>query len=146
MSMHISEDLASSGLQIKEQCFPLSTALVWSLRQRVPYHPLESENPLSSSPNTHQICQSNLAALSHMGQLYRLGCAIYLKELPTFPLCLSGESIKSHGLTVWGDLVTLKLWRRPLRYRDYKAGSSVCLWFHAALVLVEISKTAIRHC
>ena len=47
--------------------------------------PLESENPLSSSPSTHQICQSKPAALSRMGQPRRLSfkksCQLYLPSV-----------------------------------------------------------------
>lgn len=83
--MRIRRTLHPVALQREERRFPCCTALFWSLRQRIPHHPLESENPLSSSPNTHQICQSKPAALSHMGQLrqlsFRKSCQLYLSSV-----------------------------------------------------------------
>lgn len=72
------------SLQISCHCVrPVASgerSSVFLAEQRIPYYPLESENPSSSSPNTHQICQSKSAALSYTGQLHWLqhSCQLYL--------------------------------------------------------------------
>lgn len=90
---------------------------------RISHYPLESENPLSSSPNAHQTRQSNLTALSHMGQLHQLQCrALKKKEkkVANFTFCLSGESIHSCDFNIRGNVGYQgpKLRRGPLRDTD----------------------------
>lgn len=59
----------------------LLTAQLWfDPGDRISHYPLESENPLSSSPNAHQTCQSNPTALSHMGQLRHLERSACIKK------------------------------------------------------------------
>ena len=67
--IQISEDFAFSVLQKKVSLH--SSDLILETK-KISHYPPESENLLSSSPNTHHICQSNLASLGHMGQMHWL--------------------------------------------------------------------------
>lgn len=77
----------------------LATQLWFRSWDRISHYPLQAENPLSSSPKTHQICHSTWTHWVTCNS-FPTGMQFLFNKIPSFTFCLHGEKIRSYAINI----------------------------------------------